>query len=475
MSDITPIDGPRPRQIARGHPASIRRRLALTLMASTGLLWVVITIYGLHGVRHQAREIGDAQLSLAGQVLLNMLIHEIDEGYPDPSYAIGNLVPDIFPASRPPHVDSPVFVVRDASKRLLLHSSAAKPLLKDLKQPLSSGLYDLVLGDTSWRVSVLQDAETGLWIAAAHPSRLQEELALELAYNFIAPLLLALPLLGIIIHVAVKHGLDSLKRLTTKVSSRSVTDTSPLTDAEVPIEALSLTQALDDLLERLEQSHRREQRFIADATHELRTPLAGLKVQAQVARGATDHHQRTEALESLTLGVDRATRLVTQLLTLARLDHHTRRDTSKPLELLEVVRELCVEIAPSAIDADIELTLIGAEHCMVSAERTLLAVLIRNLIENAIQYGGSGKQITVSVHCTEQYAIVSVRDQGPGIPPQDLNRVFERFYRGTNQHAPGSGLGLSIVKGIADHCDAKVKLSNHDKGGLSIAVKFKRV
>ena len=281
MTETTPVTGHRPKPASSGRPASIRRRLALTLMASTGLLWAAITAFGLYGVRHEAREISDAQLSLAGHVLLTMLVHEIQEGYADPSHAIGLIVPDIFPTGGHPHVDPP-------------------------------------------------------------------------------------------------------------------------------------------------------------------------------------------------LGVDRATHLITQLLTLARIDHRTRTHTNDTIDLLEVVHDLCMEISPRALDAGIELKPIGKNRCPVSVERTLLTILVRNLIENAIQYGGSGKQITIGVQCVDQRAILSVRDQGPGIPPQDLDRVFERFYRSTNQYAPGSGLGLSIVKGIADNCDAKVILSNHREGGLSVAVEFQQ-
>jgi two-component system sensor histidine kinase QseC len=441
-------------------------------MASTGLLWAIVTAFGLYGVRHEAQEINDAQLSQAGHVLLTMLVHEMQEGYDD--HALAQIVPDIFPTSGHPHVDPPAFVARDAGNRLVLHSKGAQPLLHVLDQRRSTGFDTISVDGKSWRVLMLQDPGTRLWIAVAQATRLQEDLARELAYNFITPLLLALPMLGIIIHVAVKRGLSPLRRLTAKVTRRSVIDLTPLTDAQVPTEALPLTHALDDLLQRLEHSHQREQRFIADATHELRTPLAGLKTQAQVALRAADDRQRTEALEGLVLGVDRAARLITQLLTLARLDHQPRTNSSETNKLLEVVRERCIELSPQAVNAGIELILVGEAPCPVRADRTLLTILIRNLIENAIQYGGSGKQIVISVQSVDHHALLTVRDQGPGIPPDDLNRVFERFYRGTNLHTPGSGLGLSIVKGIAESCDARVTLSNHHEGGLSVATAFRR-
>jgi len=453
---------------------SIRRHLALMLMAFTGLLWAIVTAFGLYGVRHEAEEVVDAQLTLAGHVLLTMLAHEMHEGYANPGHAFARIVPDIFPASGYSHVDPPAFIVRGADNHLILHSKSAKPLVPVIDQAVPPGFDTRTVGTTEWRLLVLQDPETGLWVAVAHPTHLQEELAYELAYNFIGPLLLALPMLWFIIYLSVKRGLKPLRRLAAKVSRRSVNDSTALTDEQVPVEALPLTQALDDLLQRLEQSHRREQRFIADATHELRTPLAGLKTQAQVAIGAANSKQRNAALASLNQGVDHATRLIAQLLTLARLDHQPCDDEGKPGDLLDVALNLCMELSQRALDAGVELSLSGDESCLVPADRTLLSILVRNLVENAIQYGGNGGEINIGVECDDQTVVLTVRDHGQGVPEQDLERVFERFYRSANHYAPGSGLGLSIVRAIADSCAAEISLSNHPEGGLSVAVTFPR-
>ena len=458
---------------ALGRP-SIRRQLSLTLLGAMGALWVLLAVIGLIGVRHEAEEIVDAQLSLSGHVLMTMLAHETREGYPDPALAMGQIVPYIFPSSEHPHVDPPAFVVRGSNHQLMLHSKGAKSLVATFTPALPTGFSDLTIDGSEWRVLVLLDEASQLWVAVAQPHAKQQQLIVELALYVISPLLLVLPLLAIIIHFAVRQGLDSLRRLTATVARRSVSDSSALTSPQVPAEALPLTLALDDLLKRLHQAHAREQRFIADATHELRTPLAGLKTQAQVALGATDDRQRGVALKSLVSGVDRATRLITQLLTLARLDHHNAERATAINDLLEVAHDVCLELSPAVIDKGAELDLDGKQPCPVRGDRTLLTVLVRNLVENAVHYGGD-QRIAIAVRCSVEGVSLTVRDRGPGIPPEDLERVFERFYRSGNRHAPGSGLGLAIVSGIIDKLGARIELSNRSTGGLRITVTFPRV
>ena len=462
----------RPKADATLGRASIRRQLSMTLLLAMGALWLLLTTVGLISVRHEAQTIIDAQLSLSGHGLMTLLAHEIHEGYPDPALAVEQIVPDIFPGSENSYVVPPVFVVRGGNGQLMLHSKGAQPLLSAFTSDLPLGLGDVSINGTQWRVLALQDAPSQWWVAVAQPSQKQQELAQELAMYVISPLLLlVLPLLAIIIHYAVRHGLDSLQRLTASVTRRSVDDSSTLTSPEVPEEALPLTLALDDLLSRLHQAHAREQRFIADATHELRTPLAGLKTQAQVALRAVDEPQRRAALQSLVTGVDAATRLITQLLTLARLDHHNTERMTVVTDLLEVTRDVCLELAPAVLESGADLGLDGRQPCPVRGDRTLLTVLVRNLIENAIHYGGN-RHIAVSVRCATNGVLLTVKDRGPGIPEADLQRVFERFYRSSNQHAPGSGLGLAIVNGICDSLDAHIELSNRATLGLAIRVAF---
>jgi len=279
-------------------------------------------------------------------------------------------------------------------------------------------------------------------------------------------------LMGVIIYVAVRRGLAPLQRLTDKVSTRTLGDTSALSDARVPIEALPLTHALDQLLERLQQSLRREQRFIADATHELRTPLAGIKTQAQVAQAACNESQRAQALEGINQGVDHAASLISQLLTLARLDQQSQSSQPEVIDLAAAVDEVCMALSSAASAAGAQLSVTIDAAGPVCAERTLLSALLRNLIENAIQYGGSPNEVSIRVAQSAGGAVLTVTDQGPGIPEQDLQRVFERFYRSGDRQVAGSGLGLAIVASIAASCDAEVALSNNPAGGLSVTVSF---
>lgn len=475
MKDIDGIGAPAGRVGARSsRRLSLRRQLVVTLVGAMGLLWALLTGFGLYGAQRKAIEVSDAQLLQAGQVLLTLLTHELQEEYPNPVHTVAEITPTLFPHNEQSRVEPPVFVARGEAGRLLYQSAEAIPLLSELMADRPKGFADIVVDDETWRVVVVQNPEADLWVAVAQRARFQRELAGELALYFIGPLLLALPLLGLIISIAIDRGLVPLKRLAVKVSSRSVNDPTSLTDREVPREALPLTNALDDLLRRLRQSREREQRFVADAAHELRTPLAGLKTQAQVALAAANDAQRTVALNSLGQGVDQATRLVGQLLTLARLDPDTREKDAEAIDLLAVATEVAADLAPRAVAVGIDLVLDAGQPCAVRADRTLLAVLTRNLVENAIQYSGkeSGKRVTIRLECDTAGTRLSVRDQGPGIRSQDLERVFDRFYRSSGNHTPGSGLGLSIVKRVADRCGAGVVLNNHPEGGLLVAVSF---
>ena len=313
-------------------------------------------------------------------------------------------------------------------------------------------------------------------VQVAQPMSVREKRAADLALSTLAPFGLLLPVLALLIWVAVGQALRPLERLTGLVKARRVTALEPLSDAQLPEEVRPLVGALNELLARLQAALGRERAFMADAAHELRTPLTALHLQMDMLARASGEAERSAAMERLSAGVQRAIRLVEQMLSLAREEPRTppRR---VPVELEPLVREVIAELLPFADAHHIDLGLGVTRPLSVSGDPDALRTLLRNLVDNAVRYGGDGGRVDVSVEdggrADAPRAQLAVTDSGPGIPPEERARVIDRFYRRAGTAPPGSGLGLSIVKAIADAHGATLTLTAGPEGrGLRAIVTF---
>jgi len=268
--------------------------------------------------------------------------------------------------------------------------------------------------------------------------------------------------------------LSPLRRISTEVAHREPANLAPLEESGAPAEIAPLVRALNLLLARVEHTLESERRFTADAAHELRTPLAALKIQAQVALRAEQGEQRSLALENLLLGVDRATHLIEQLLTLARLEPAEGMPALMAnCDLAVMARQVLAEQASAALDKEIELDLRAPDSVMIQGNTGMLGILLRNLVDNAIRYAPQQGRVSVSLLSGGGRVRLEVQDSGPGIPEQERQRVFDRFYRILGNAAAGSGLGLSIVKRIADLHGASLSLAAGEHGvGLKVSVDF---
>jgi two-component system OmpR family sensor kinase len=304
----------------------------------------------------------------------------------------------------------------------------------------------------------------------------REKRAAGLALNTLAPFALLLPVLAALIWLAVGQALRPLERLTGLVKARRVNALEPLPDARLPDEVRPLVGALNELLARLQAALGRERAFMADAAHELRTPLTALHLQMEMLARASGEAERGAAMQQLSAGVERAIRLVEQMLALAREQPHTQPQ-HVPVALEPLAREVIAELVPLADARRIDLGLSDAQPVTVSGDREALRTLLRNLIDNAVRYTGDGGRVDVSVEASGGPAAprpqLTVSDTGPGIPAAERARVFDRFYRRPGTAPPGSGLGLAIVKAIADAHLATVELADGPGGrGLSLIVTF---
>jgi len=275
-----------------------------------------------------------------------------------------------------------------------------------------------------------------------------------------------------LIWFSVARGLRPLQVLGRQVAVRDADNLSPIESTTAPDEVLPLLQGLNKLFARVRASIDSERRFTADAAHELRTPLAAIRTQAQVARAAGDDAQSRRALDNVIVGCDRAAHLVDQLLTLARLepDEAVRREA---VDLRALVANVVADLAPAAIARDVDLQLAPGATVQVAGSPALLAIMARNLIDNAIRYTARHSAVKVAVTPTGDGAEFSVLDQGPGIAAEEIGRVWDRFYRVLGSGETGSGLGLSIVRRIAELHDAQVSLAARaGSSGLQVRVQI---
>jgi len=341
----------------------------------------------------------------------------------------------------------------------------------ELPEATTLGFSTVATTEGRWRVYGAQ-ALTRV-VQVAQPMSVRSQRAAELALRTLAPFALLLPLLALLIWLAVGHALKPLGRLTGLVKARGVHSSEPLPQTPLPEEVQPLVAALNELLERLNAARERERDFMADAAHELRTPLTALYLQLGTLTRAGSAAERAAAMQELAEGVQRAIRLVEQLLALAR-EAPRQSPPREPVALEPLAREVVAELVPLADARHVDLGLSAAQPLTVTADPDALRTLLRNLVDNAVRYSGEGGRVDVAVEADGAgHAMLTVSDSGPGIPSAEHARVFDRFYRRAGTGPPGSGLGLAIVKAIADAHAATVTLgSGPDGRGLRVAVTF---
>jgi signal transduction histidine kinase len=332
------------------------------------------------------------------------------------------------------------------------------------------GYADVRLAGQTWRTYGLQTVDGVIQIA--QPVRVREDLAGGAALRVVIPLLLLLPVLGAAIVGVVRSGLKPLQRVAIEVQRRDVRSLAPIATTNLPQEVAPLVQELNRLLIRLDAAFQTQRAFIADAAHELRSPLTAVRLDLQLLDRAPDEAARMEARADLGAAVERAIHLVEQLLTLARNEPRDERSALSPLPLDTVVADGIADTHALAAARRIDLGLDAEANAVVLGDRDALRTLVRNLVDNAVRYTPPGGRVQVRTAKNPQGgAVLEVTDSGPGIPAADRARVFDRFYRRAS--APeGSGLGLAIVKAIADRHGARVALEDAPGGGLCASVSF---
>lgn len=447
----------------------IRRSLRLRLMVGfllIGLLcWAAAAVGTGWQTRHSINQLFDTQQMLFAKRLASMDPKQLDS------------TPLTLPASKKmlrhhrgeQEDDSLAFAVFTRTGRMVLNDGDNG---KDF--PFSyarDGFTDGRLRDDDdpWRLVWLTTADGQFIVAVGQEWEYRDDMTRDLVRASLMPWLVSLPVMLLLMLWLVTRELSPLKGIARQLRHRTADDAAPLQQKRVPQEVQPLLDELNQLFSRTANVLVRERRFTSDAAHELRSPLAALKVQTEVAQLAHDDRALLErALANLDAGIDRATRLVDQLLTLSRLDSGQALE-SRTAEWQPLLQQAVVEHYAAAQEAGVELILSApAAPQVIQGHPLLLALLVRNLVDNAIRYSPPGGEVQIRLEPVG----LTVLDDGPGIDPALLSRVGERFYRPPGQSQSGSGLGLSIVHQIAHLHGFTVVVKNRESGGLAVTIRF---
>lgn len=314
------------------------------------------------------------------------------------------------------------------------------------------------------------DGSISVTVAVTHGSQYAIRRQLWLA-DFTKQLALVV-LAGIVTILGLQHGLSPVLRFRDAVRQRGRDRLDPFPLTEVQTELQPLVHALNDHMERVQNQMAAQRRFVANAAHQLRTPLTLISTQASFAAREADAARRGEALDALQRSTRQVTRLAGQLLTLSRAEPGSRRPRADRIDLAAVARQVLENAAEEALRRGIDIGLDGAAPVEVSGDGTMLGEMVVNLVDNALRYTPEGGSVTVTVSREEGDAVLLVEDSGPGIPEEERGRVFERFYRIMGTKAEGSGLGLAIVREVAEGAGGSVTLGDARGGGLLVTVRL---
>lgn len=422
---------------------SLATRLTLLVLLATLCAWLSFGVVLLHEARKETAEVLDRQLTAYADMLWQNLGDE----------------DDLKSANSHGHDGRAVLA-------FTLHHRDGGMIVSSLTQafPLQNGVskhpYPIEHNGKTWQITVRQDQEHQLIVG--EPQQNQQKIAQELSEHLLETAMWALLILLPLLYFAIRKGLKPLRVVAAELAQREPNNLNPL-DAKVPSEIKPLRDRLNTLFAQVSDTLARERRFTADAAHELRTPLAGLRIQIELAQTSPRPETREKALGKALIGVDRATHLVAQLLALSRLEHG-ESPRFEAISLPDLARTALIEANLPADNAH----LIVQNPVRLVGQPILLGLLLRNILDNAQHYAGEGA--TVQIHIDG--AMLCITDNGQGVSEADLVRLSERFYRPAGQSQPGAGLGLSIVRRIADLHQAKLQLSNLPSGGFCVEIMF---
>jgi two-component system sensor histidine kinase QseC len=426
---------------------SLRRRLVWLLTSSVAAIWLLSALLVYQRAHHQADVLLDAQLTQVADTLLAIVA----------GGEVEHFVEELHESRRhqPVPIAYEVWRSKHGQRQRLVTSSGHSGFESGVAPGFSENLHQ----GARWRFYAVQDADAEYQVVVGQAHAAREGLARGIGLSLLIPAAFALPLMALAVWWGVGRTLRPVNTLARQVGALDAQALAPLDESpSLPNEIAPLRGALNALIRRVTAALENERRFTADAAHELRTPLAALKVQAQVALRAQTPGSQQHALAQVVAGVDRMTYLVEQLLTLARVDP-ARREIAPLLDPAEIIASVCAELLPQARRQGQSLTVDAAPGCTIAVTAAWLQIALRNLVDNALRYAGEGARIEVRLARSGAACAITVADDGPGVAPALRSQLSARFVRGEVE-GEGCGLGLSIVARIAALSHAQLELGD---------------
>ena len=462
---------------------SIRSQLLLRLITVSILFVATASWLGYQDVRRETRELFDAQLSRSARLILSIAqaqhgdsgfsrIQEYLEENGLSMMYINFEEKDDQLQSENGHIYETklAFQIWDKEGNLVVKSYNAplEPMAKN-----ETGYSDAIFNEYEWRTFSLPSNNKEYRCITAERIDVRNDLIMKISNDLFYMFIILIPALSLIIYFSIYQGLRPLQLLTSEINQRSGNHLHLINSENDYSEIATIKNALNQLLTRLKDTLAREKRITSDAAHELRTPLAAIRLHTELAKNAVETNQKDESLENVILGVDRTTHLVDQLLTLARLEPEMLAQEFVDVDLDKLIIEESALLSPLALNKGIDISFIETNINPIKGNEASLRVLIRNLLTNAISYTPEKGKVTISLYNKLKKTILSIEDNGPGISEDDKKRVLERFYRAENHQTPGCGIGLSIVDRIVQIHEGKFTLLNADNGqGLKAVIEF---
>ena len=432
---------------------SLQWRLTLSLLFVTTLVWALVLVMTWFKTEHELSELLDAHLAQTAAVLAVQTSDEHD---------------DDFTTAAVLHKYQPRVAFQIWHEKDLIFRSNEAPLVP--LAPLGqSGISNQWQAQQAWRVFATPGRESDVWVVVAELQTARNDILNAGLQSAIVPMLLALPVLALLIWGTIFQSLGTLRQLSQTVAQRHPDARQPLSEV-VSAEVQPLVRALNRLFDQMAQQMDGERRFTADAAHELRTPIAAIRMQAQVALGTDQSSERQNALHAVLQGCDRATRLVAQLLQLARLDADGAEQGAVACDAVAETRATLADLGPQAVAKRQALSLDAPASLPLSMPPGLVGVLVGNLVDNAQRYSPEGARIQVAWDALPLPRLV-VQDSGPGLSEAEMSRLGDRFFRVLGNGADGSGLGWSIVRRLAQRYRLQIQVQRSaELGGLRVVL-----
>ena len=462
---------------------SLRTQLLFRLIIFSVVLVGGTTWFGYKDVVYETQELFDAQLSRSARIILSLTqsqnnissFSNIQEYLDESGLAIMYInfeEHDDEQQTDDGHIYETklAFQIWDDEGNLLVKSYNAplEPMSKE-----KNGYENVVLDDYKWRTFSLPSNNQQYRCITAERIDVRDDLIIKISNDLFYMSIILIPALSLILYLTIDRGLKPLQYLASQINRRSEKNLDLIATDYKYSEIVTIKNALNQLLDRLKETLAREKRITSDAAHELRTPLAAIRLHTELAKNAKNAEQKNESLDQVIQGVDRTTHLVEQLLALARLEPKLLAKDFTEVDFTQLIIEECALLSPLAINKDIDMSFNETQSISIDGNEASLRLLIRNLLMNAISYTPSGGAVTINLSVKNNKTILVVEDNGPGILEEDRERVMERFYRAENHKETGCGIGLSIVDRVVQMHQGNLQLAHADSGqGLKIIIEL---